>query len=156
MSCYLEKFLARLSVDEAFKLYQLLSCKFDNNSASEKSVCVSSASSERRSEKVNASSPVSLPESCNADNSNPPVLLLETLFNFWDFENSEYVKKRQLRGFEIKQRNCKEKLGIVRKYWATYFDEKRTVQSLTSRELDKFLLSLRRDKGLSADTETRL
>ena len=81
-----------------------------------------------------------------------PVFLIETLLKFWDFENSEYVKKRQLRGFEIKQRNCKEKLGIVRRYWATFFDESRTVQSLTSRELDEFLLSLRRDKGLSADT----
>ncbi len=62
------------------------------------------------------------------------------------------MKKRQLRGFDIKQRNCKEKLGIVRRYWATYFDADRTVQSLTSRELDEFLLSLRRDRGLSADT----
>lgn len=81
-----------------------------------------------------------------------PVFLIETLLNFWDFENSEYVKKRLLRGFDIKQRNCKEKLGIVRRYWAKYFDADRTVQSLTSRELDEFLLSLRRDRGLSADT----
>lgn len=65
------------------------------------------------------------------------------------------MKKRQLRGFEIKERNCKEKLGIVRRYWATYFDAARTVQSLTSRELDDFLLSLRRDKGLAAETEMR-
>lgn len=80
------------------------------------------------------------------------VKLVEYLFKFWDFENSEYIKRRQLRGFEIKQRNCKEKTGIVRRYWATYFDAERTVQSLTCRELDEFLLSLRRDRGLSADT----
>ncbi len=73
------------------------------------------------------------------------VKLVEYLFKFWDFENSEYIKRRQLRGFEIKQRNCKEKTGIVRRYWATYFDAERTVQSLTSRELDEFLLSFLRD-----------
>ena len=34
----------------------------------------------------------------------------------------------------------------------TYFDKTRTVQSLTSRELDDFLMYLRTEKGLSADT----
>ena len=43
----------------------------------------------------------------------------------------------------------------MRRYWATYFNADRTVQSLTSRELDDFLLSLRQDKGLAADTEMR-
>ncbi len=90
--------------------------------------------------------------SCPEQKASCGVKLVEYLFKFWDFENSEYIKRRQLRGFEIKQRNCKEKTGIVRRYWATYFDSERTVQSLTSRELDEFLLSLRRDKGLSADT----
>ena len=80
------------------------------------------------------------------------VYLIETLLNFWDFENSTYIKKMQARGYEFKQRNCKEKLGIVRRYWAKYFSEDRTVQSLTSKELDDFLLSLRTEKGLSADT----
>ncbi len=46
----------------------------------------------------------------------------------------------------------KEKLGIVKRYWAKYFDADRTVQSLTSRELDDFLMYLRIEKNLSADT----
>lgn len=43
----------------------------------------------------------------------------------------------------------------MRRYWAKYFDADRTIQGLTSRELDDFLLSLRRDKGLATDTEMR-
>lgn len=81
-----------------------------------------------------------------------PVFLIETLLKFWDFENSEYVKKRIARGYDIKQRNCKEKSGIVKRYWAKYFDADRTVQSLTSRELDDFLMYQRTEKKLSADT----
>lgn len=77
---------------------------------------------------------------CDGQKSSCGVKLVEYLFKFWDFENSEYIKRRQLRGFEIKQRNCKEKTGIVRRYWASYFDSERTVQSLTSRELDEFLI----------------
>lgn len=94
-------------------------------------------------------------QSANAENvsdSTKPIFLIETLSNFWDFENSEYVKKRIARGYDIKQRNCKEKLGIVKRYWAKYFDADRTVQSLTSRELDDFLMYLRIEKNLSADT----
>lgn len=89
---------------------------------------------------------------CDGQKASCGVKLVEYLFKFWDFENSEYIKRWHLRGFEIKQRNCKEKTGIVRRYWASYFDSERTVQSLTSRELDGFLHSLRRDKELSADT----
>ena len=88
----------------------------------------------------------------NVSGSTKPVFLIETLTNFWDFENSEYVKKRIARGYNIKQRNCKEKSGIVKRYWAKYFDADRTVQSLTSRELDDFLMYLRTEKKLSADT----
>lgn len=88
----------------------------------------------------------------NVSGSTKPIFLIETLSNFWDFENSEYVKKRIARGYDIKQRNCKEKLGIVKRYWAKYFDADRTVQSLTSRELDDFLMNLRIEKNLSADT----
>lgn len=88
----------------------------------------------------------------NVSGSTKPVFLIETLTNFWDFENSKYVKKRIARGYDIKQRNCKEKLGIVKRYWAKYFDADRTVQSLTSRELDDFLMYLRIEKNLSADT----
>lgn len=94
-------------------------------------------------------------QSANAEkvsDSTKPIFLIETLSNFWDFENSEYVKKRIARGYDIKQRNCKEKLGIVKRYWAKYFDADRTVQSLTSRELDDFLMYLRIEKNLSADT----
>ena len=94
-------------------------------------------------------------QSANAEkvsDSTKPIFLIETLSNFWDFENSEYVKKRIARGYDIKQRNCKEKLGIVKRYWAKYFDADRTVQSLTSRELDDFLMYLRTEKKRSADT----
>ena len=94
-------------------------------------------------------------QSANAEkvsDSTKPIFLIEILSNFWDFENSEYVKKRIARGYDIKQRNCKEKLGIVKRYWAKYFDADRTVQSLTSRELDDFLMYLRIEKNLSADT----
>ena len=136
----LEKLLKRLSDSDVEKLYELISKRMNNR------VSLPSAPSG----KVDAvRSSINSPDKSDTTK---PVFLIEALTNFWDFENSEYVKKRIARGYDIKQRNCKEKLGIVRRYWATYFPADRTVQSLTSRELDDFLLYLRMEKELSADT----
>ena len=153
----LQSIVNRLTRDEALELNAMITARFSfipcGDVVNEKAVVQMPAGAAAVIETGFADTEAlsSVPKSDNA-NPSEPIFLIEALTNFWDFENSEYVKKRQLRGFDIKQRNCKEKLGIVRRYWATYFDADRTVQSLTSRELDEFLLSLRRDRGLSADT----
>ena len=135
----------RLTREEASLLIELLNKRFDFVSSAN---CLNTIPN-------NSVNLVPNVQSANAEkvsDSTKPIFLIETLSNFWDFENSEYVKKRIARGYDIKQRNCKEKLGIVKRYWAKYFDADRTVQSLTSRELDDFLMYLRIEKNLSADT----
>ena len=135
----------RLTREEASLLIDLLNKRFNFVSSAD---CLNTIPN-------NSVNLVSNVQSANAEkvsDSTKPIFLIETLSNFWDFENSEYVKKRIARGYDIKQRNCKEKLGIVKRYWAKYFDADRTVQSLTSRELDDFLMYLRTEKKLSADT----
>ena len=153
----LQSIVNRLTRDEALELNAMITARFSfipcGDVVNEKAVVQMPAGAAAVIEAdIADTEPLpSVPKSNNT-NAAEPIFLIEALTNFWDFENSEYVKKRQLRGFDIKQRNCKEKLGIVRRYWAAYFDADRTVQSLPSRELDEFLLSLRRDRGLSADT----
>ena len=135
----------RLTREEASLLIDLLNKRFDFVSSAN---CLNTIPN-------NSVNLVPNVQSANAEkvsDSTKPIFLIETPSNFWDFENSEYVKKRIARGYDIKQRNCKEKLGIVKRYWAKYFDADRTVQSLTSRELDDFLMYLRIEKNLSADT----
>lgn len=135
----------RLTREEASLLIDLLNKRFDFVSSAN---CLNTIPNNS----VNLVSNVQPTKAENVSGSTKPVFLIETLTNFWDFENSEYVKKRIARGYDIKQRNCKEKSGIVKRYWAKYFDADRTVQSLTSRELDDFLMYLRTEKKLSADT----
>jgi len=142
----ISKIASLLSRDEAAELIKILNTKFSFDSELPKGNEIECS---KAIEPVTSTTPVTV---SNNSSASKPILLLDALFNFWDFNNSEYVKKRQLRGFEIKERNCKEKLGIVHRYWAKYFDADRTIQSLTSKELDDFLLSLRRDYGLAADT----
>lgn len=135
----------RLTREEASLLIDLLNKRFNFVSSAD---CLNTIPNNS----VNLVPNVQPTKAENVSGSTKPVFLIETLTNFWDFENSEYVKKRIVRGYDIKQRNCKEKLGIVKRYWAKYFDADRTVQSLTSRELDDFLMYLRTEKKLSADT----
>lgn len=135
----------RLTREEASLLIDLLNKRFDFVSSAN---CLNTIPNNS----VNLVPNVQPTKAENVSGSTKPVFLIETLTNFWDFENSEYVKKRIAHGYDIKQRNCKEKLGIVKRYWAKYFDADRTVQSLTSRELDDFLMYLRIEKNLSADT----
>ena len=135
----------RLTREEASLLIDLLNKRFDFVSSAN---CLNTIPNNS----VNLVPNVQPTKAENVSGSTKPVFLIETLTNFWDFENSEYVKKRIARGYDIKQRNCKEKSGIVKRYWAKYFDADRTVQSLTSRELDDFLMYLRTEKKLSADT----
>ena len=135
----------RLTREEASLLIDLLNKRFNFVSSAD---CLNTIPNNS----VNLVPNVQPAKAENVSGSTKPVFLIETLLKFWDFENSEYVKKRIARGYDIKQRNCKEKLGIVKRYWAKYFDADRTVQSLTSRELDDFLMYLRTEKKLSADT----
>lgn len=135
----------RLTREEASLLIDLLNKRFNFVSSAD---CLNTIPNNS----VNLVPNVQPAKAENVSGSTKPVFLIETLLKFWDFENSEYVKKRIARGYDIKQRNCKEKLGIVKRYWAKYFDSDRTVQSLTSRELDDFLMYLRTEKKLSADT----
>lgn len=135
----------RLTREEASLLIDLLNKRFDFVSSAN---CLNTIPNNS----VNLVPNVQPTKAEKVSGSTKPVFLIETLLKFWDFENSEYVKKRIARGYDIKQRNCKEKLGIVKRYWAKYFDADRTVQSLTSRELDDFLMYLRTEKKLSADT----
>ena len=133
----LEKLVKRLSDSEIIKLSELISKRMNN--------CIPLPA-------VSSTTTNTVHSSQKITDSPTPILLIDALTSFWDFENSEYVKKRIARGYDIKQRNCKEKLGIVRRYWAKYFDADRTIQSLTPKELDEFLLYLRMEKELSADT----
>ncbi|MCR5386909.1 MAG: hypothetical protein K6E69_07290 [Treponema sp.] len=60
------------------------------------------------------------------------VYLLGELRRFWDYDNSEYIKKKQLRGYDIQKRNYNEKLGIVNRYYTKCFTEDKKIQDLTT------------------------
>jgi len=45
----------------------------------------------------------------------------EFLTNFWEYDNSPYIKERLRKNRGIHRRYCHEQLGAVKKYWVPYF-----------------------------------
>ncbi|MFP3089181.1 tyrosine-type recombinase/integrase [Treponema sp. TIM-1] len=46
------------------------------------------------------------------------------LINFWDYDNSPYVKEKLRKNHGIHRRYCREQSGAVQKYWAPFFSGK--------------------------------
>jgi integrase len=52
------------------------------------------------------------------------IELSEYLMNFWDFDNSGYIRERLRKNHGIHKRYCREQQGVIRKYWLPYFKNK--------------------------------
>lgn len=139
----LESIANRVSESEAEQLISLLSKKFNFNN-SQKNIEPTS---------VIVSKPKVLqPEQVKQNAKEKPIILIDYLLKFWDFDNSKYLKRQIALGHSFTQRHCKDMVGIVKRYWQTYFEPGTTVQSLTKDSLMDFFFYLRLEKELSADT----
>jgi integrase len=68
--------------------------------------------------------------------------LIAFLLDFWDYENSAYIKEKLLHGHSESRRHCIEATRYVKSKWAPYF-KKRQLDSLTRQDFRDFALSLR-------------
>lgn len=74
------------------------------------------------------------------------------LLNFWDFENSEFIKRYIAHGHNMTKRHTDNMLSLVRNYWQPYFGDEITVQDLDRTTLDDFFFYLNTEKGLKGGT----
>jgi len=77
-------------------------------------------------------------------------LFLDYLYTFWDYENSPYVKKKQLSGRGMKKSTCMGVLCRIKKHTKGCFDGVRLTE-IERKTLEAFLLDLR-EKGVSGST----
>ena len=66
--------------------------------------------------------------------------LIGFLNEFWDFNNSPYIRDKVLHGHRITRQYCHEALLIVAKHWAPYFGNK-PLNALCRQDLREFSLS---------------
>ena len=62
----------------------------------------------------------------------------EFLTNFWDYDNSPYVKEKLRKNHGIHRRYCHEQLGSVKRYWIPYFTG-RLLGTITRQDIEDFI-----------------
>jgi integrase len=63
---------------------------------------------------------------------------VEYLLNFWDYDNSPYIKEKLRKQHGIHRSYCKEMLGVVKKYWVSSFSG-RLLGSITRQDIESFV-----------------
>ncbi|MDR2608852.1 MAG: site-specific integrase, partial [Treponema sp.] len=62
----------------------------------------------------------------------------EYLINFWDYENSPYIKEKLRKNHGIHRRYCREQSGAVKRYWIPYFQGK-LLGEITRQDIEAFI-----------------
>ncbi len=79
-------------------------------------------------------------------------LLCATLDNFWDYDNSEFIRRTLAHGRTMTRKYTFCMRSFVRNYWRPYFGDEKCIEDLMLAELDDFFFDLRDQKELSNET----
>lgn len=79
-------------------------------------------------------------------------LLCETMDHFWDYENSEFIKRSLAHGHSISKKHAFCMRAYVRNYWEPYFGNDALIEDLELSELDDFFFFLHDEKELAGET----
>lgn len=95
---------------------------------------------------------VKAPESLPAPKENPRIKLCEYLYDFWDFDKSEFIQRYIAHGNNMTKGHTKNMQSLVKNYWLPYFGEETYVDEVDKVMLDDFFFYLYREKGLKGAT----
>ena len=75
--------------------------------------------------------------------------LTSFLKEFWNYENSPYIRDKLAHGHRITHRYCHDAMQIIAKHWVPYFGNK-PLHAVSRQDLRDFSLVLKEEKGLAA------
>ncbi len=80
------------------------------------------------------------------------IKLSEFLLDFWDYENSEFIKRYLAKGKQMSRKHADNMKSLAKNYWLPYFGEDKLVQDLDEEELEDFFFYLFSERGLKGGT----
>jgi integrase len=92
-----------------------------------------------------------LPENPKIDNTAKTTIFCDYLYQFWDFDTSEYFKEQETMGKEPQPDHAYEMQRNVKRYYQPYFRNKLLCQ-IDEDSLQKFIVHLKLEKKLAAST----
>ena len=84
------------------------------------------------------------------------IFLCETLENFWDYDNSEFIQRHLARGHSMSRKHAFCMHAFVKNYWRPYWGDDTTIEDLTKPELDDFFFYLYNEKDLCGETVNKV
>ena len=154
-------FIDNLTQSEALKVIELISRKFNVDLSSPnvsepvetsktETVAVEKAAESPRPKKVNVVKKKSVVAPSVPTAAETKHLLCDTLDNYWDFDNSEYLRRSMEHGHSMTEKHAYCMRAYVRNYWEPYFGNDALIEDLELSELDDFFLH--DEKGLAGET----
>lgn len=140
----LSKIVERLSQNDAQTLVNMISAKFGINATSNVAVLA-----QQNNVQVIQQSPVNI---IQTKTSKPRIRLCEYLLNFWDYDNSEFIKRYLAHGNNMTKKHAQNMVSLVKNYWQPYFGSDVFVDDLDKTALDDFFFFLYCEKGLKGGT----
>ena len=80
------------------------------------------------------------------------IKICEFLWNFWDFDNSEFIKRRIAHGHSITKKHTICMQAYIKNNFLPYFGKDMCIEELDRQKLDDFFFHLRDEKHFSAAT----
>ena len=80
------------------------------------------------------------------------IKLCEFLWNFWDFDTSEFIKRRLAHGHSITKKHTICMQAYIKNNFLPYFGKDMCIEDLDRHKLDDFFFYLRDEKHFSAGT----
>lgn len=80
------------------------------------------------------------------------IKLCDYLYNFWDFDKSEFIQRYIAHGNNMTKGHTKNMQSLVKNYWLPYFGKDTYVDEIDKVVLDDFFFYLYREKGLKGGT----
>ena len=167
----IKSFVDNLSETDATLVLELISQKYGITSSTiteiEKTVTVKASKKKTPGSKCNKVVVIKKTSS-NLSSSNPDAsenysrtqvlnigekhLLCDTLYEFWDYGKSEFIKRTQAHGHSISIKHAKCMQAYIKNYWRPYFGNEMCIEDLTLAQLDDFFFHLHDDIGLASET----
>ena len=92
-----------------------------------------------------------LPDSPQTNNITKKTLFCDYLYQFWDFNTSEYFREQETMGKEPHAEHSDEMQEAVNRYYRPYF-QNTLLSQIDEEALQKFVIYLKKDKNLVAST----
>ncbi len=86
----------------------------------------------------------------------PKYKLCQFLLDFWDYDNSEFIRQYLAYGHTISKKHTLNMKAYVKNYYQPYFGTEKQIELITKKELNDFFYYLKTSRNLAGETVNKI